>query len=53
MAEGSISAFDFHVYHYGLHERQVFGEEGMILQTGLGETDSQPKSARSLFCKTH
>lgn len=36
MAEGSISAFDFHVHHYGLHERQVFGEEGMIPQTGPG-----------------
>lgn len=40
MAEESISPFDFHVYYYGLHERQVFGEEGVILEMGLGETDS-------------
>lgn len=35
-----MSTFDFHVHHDGLSGRQVFWEEEMIQEMGLGENDS-------------
>lgn len=56
MTEKSISPFDFHVYHYGLHERQVFGEEGMIreIKSGRDKTHNWNEQFHwfaFIFCK--